>query len=134
MQGMRDLVRGNLARSLRTLPEEDRLAAALPVVCGPALGAHCTVERLDERRMLHLRVDTSQWLRSVVAMREVLHRDLARISGVAFEGLEFEPLHRRPVPRAGREKDATAARAKVGPPAFGELARPMRAKRRGSDE
>lgn len=133
---MRDLLRGSLARSLRTLPEEDRLAAALTVVCGPALAAHCAVERLDEQRTLHLRVDTSQWLKPLVAMRDVLQRDLARTSGVALHALEFEPLHRR----SGARRTAPMALAEgstVGIPAGNGAAadRPKRPyQRRGSYE
>ena len=43
MQGMRDLLRGSLGRSLRELPEEDRLMAAWPVACGSALAGHAEV-------------------------------------------------------------------------------------------
>ena len=87
---MRDLLRGSLARSLRTLPDEDRLAAALPVVCGTALASHCSVERLDDRRVLHLGVRGREWLGPLLAMREVLQHDLSRVSGVALSGLHFE--------------------------------------------
>ena len=40
MERMRDVLRGSLARSLRELSAEDRLAAAWPVACGPSLAAH----------------------------------------------------------------------------------------------
>ena len=103
MQGIRELLRGSLASSLRMLPEEDRLAAALPVVCGTALAAHCSVDRLDERGTLHLRVDGSHWLRSLMTMRDVLQRDLSRTSGVALHDVQVEPLHRRAEPRVRPE-------------------------------
>ncbi len=100
MQGMRDLLRSSLARSLRTLAEEDRLAAALPVVCGSALATHCTVESLvkdpNEQRTLELRVDKGEWLPALLAMRDVLQRDLARIAGVPLHGIVFTAA------RAGR--------------------------------
>ena len=96
MQGMRDLLRSSLARSLRTLPEEDRLAAALPVVCGTALASHCEVDRLDDERILHLRVRGREWLGPLRAMREVLQHDLARISGVPLHGLQMEAAHGTP--------------------------------------
>lgn len=99
MQGMRDLLRLSLARSLRTLPEEDRLAAALPVVCGSALAAHCSVDRLDEDGTLHLSVRGREWIGPLLAMREVLQHDLARISGVNVLGLRFESMK----PGIGRE-------------------------------
>ena len=47
MQGMRDVLRGALGRSLRELPEEDRLMAAWPVACGSALAGHAQVMYLD---------------------------------------------------------------------------------------
>lgn len=90
MQGMRTLLRGSLARSLRTLSEEDRLAAALPVVCGSALAAHCSVFALDESRTLHLRVAGQDWLGSLLGMRDVLQRDLAQTAGVVLHGLDLQ--------------------------------------------
>lgn len=83
-------MRGSLARSLRTLSEEDRLAAALPVVCGTALAAHCQVERLDPERTLHLCVKGREWLGPLLGMRDRLQGDLARIAGVRLDGLHFE--------------------------------------------
>src|ERR1700751_152482 len=43
MQGVREVLRGSLGRSLRALPEEDRLAAAWVVACGPALAERAEV-------------------------------------------------------------------------------------------
>ena len=37
LEGMRDLVRGSMGRSLRALADEDKLAAAWPVACGKAM-------------------------------------------------------------------------------------------------
>ena len=56
MQGMRDVLRGSLGRSLRELPDEDRLAAAWPVACGSALAGHGEVRHLDPEGVLHVRV------------------------------------------------------------------------------
>ena len=89
MQSLRETIRGSLARCLRTLGEEDRLAAALPVVCGTALAAHCEVQRLDEGRTLHLEVDDPEWISSLVGMRELLLHDLQRVAGVPLSGLHF---------------------------------------------
>jgi len=90
VQGMRDLMRGSLARSLGTLREEDRLAAALPLVCGSALAAHCEVDRLDASRTLHILVRGRDWLGPLLSMREVLRSDLARTAGVSVTDLQFE--------------------------------------------
>lgn len=99
MQGMRTLLRNSLARSLKTLPEQDRLSAALPVVCGSALAAHCTVTGLDDRRILHLGVSSESWLAPLLSMRDVLERDLAKTAGVALNGLDLRVL------RPGRGSD-----------------------------
>ncbi len=89
MQGMRDMMRGSLARSLRTLSPEDRLAAALPLVCGTALAAHCEVLELTSEGTLHLRVRGHEWLASLLAMQEMLRSDLGRVSGVQLSDLHF---------------------------------------------
>ena len=89
MERMRDVIRGSLARSLRLLAEEDRLAAALPVVCGSVLASHCEVERLDEERTLHVRVDSPEWMASLLGMRDILQHDLQRVAGVPLAGLHF---------------------------------------------
>lgn len=89
MQRMRDVIRGTLARSLRRLAEEDRLAAALPVVCGSAAASHCEVAHLDEGGTLHLRVDGEEWLASLLTIREILQHDLQRVAGVPLAGLHF---------------------------------------------
>ena len=95
MQGMREVLRQSLARSLRSWPGEDRLAAALAVVCGAvvcgsAMAAHCEVARLDEDGRLHLCVFEREWLQPLLGMREILQRELARIAGVPLNGLHFE--------------------------------------------
>lgn len=90
MQRMRDVIRGSLARTLRQFGEEDRLAAALPAVCGSALASHCTVVGLDENRQLHLQVAGGEWMSSLLAMRGMLQQDLQRVAGVPLSGLHFE--------------------------------------------
>ncbi len=106
MQPLREVIRGSLARSLRSLAEEDRLAAALPVVCGTALAAHCTVAQLDADRTLHLGVDGPEWLGSLLGMREMLQHDLQRVAGVPLAGLHFQQAgfaSNRPVRTLSRE-------------------------------
>ena len=89
MQRMRDVIRGSLARSLRLLTEEDRIAAALPVVCGTVLAGHCEVDRLDEEGKLHVLVDSAEWMSPLLGMREILQHDLQRVAGVPLTGLHF---------------------------------------------
>ena len=80
MQSMRDVLRGSLGRSLRELPEEDRLAAAWPVACGSALAGHARVLHLDAENVLHVRVTGSAWMQPFLQMRSTLTSDLARIA------------------------------------------------------
>ncbi len=87
---MRDLLRGSLARSLRDLTPEDRLAAAWPVACGSALAGHGEVLHLDAEDVLHIRVTGPDWMRQFLDIRSQLAADLTRISGVRLSGIHFE--------------------------------------------
>jgi|GEM_PF-1017540 len=90
MQGMRDLLRGSLGRSLRELPDEDRLAAAWPVACGSALAGHGEVRHLDPEGVLHVRVVGAEWMKQFLQVRSALANDLGRIAGVRLNGIHFE--------------------------------------------
>lgn len=90
MQGMRDVLRSSLGRSLRTLSEEDRLAAAWPVACGSALAERAEVLGLDADGVLHVRVLQPGWREQFVQMRTMLAADLSRIAGVRLQTIHFE--------------------------------------------
>ncbi len=90
MQGMREVLRGALAQSLRELSEEDRLMAAWPVVCGSALASHARVISLDSEGVVHVLVDGAQWMDPFVRMRSALAQDLGRIAGVPLTGIKFK--------------------------------------------
>jgi hypothetical protein len=90
MQHMRDVLRGSLARSLRELPDEDRLAAAWPVACGSSLANHGTISHLDAGGTLHIRVDTAVWMKQFLQMRSALCNDVGRIAGVRLNGIHFQ--------------------------------------------
>lgn len=90
MQRMRDVLRGSLGRSLRELPDEDRLAVAWPVACGAALAAHGKVLHLDPEGLLHVRVDGEVWMQQFQHMRSALANDLGRIAGVRLNGIHFK--------------------------------------------
>lgn len=89
MQRMGDVIRSSLARSLRQLQDEDRIAAAVQVCCGTVLASHCAVLVLEEEGTLHLRVDSPEWMAPLLGMREVLRHDLQRVAGVPVAGLHF---------------------------------------------
>jgi hypothetical protein len=102
MQRMRDVLRDSLRRSLRPLSEEDRLAAAWRVACGPALADHAEVLHLDKEQVLHVRVTGSIWMQQFLTMRSALANDLARIAGVPLSGIHF--LERREEKREEQSK------------------------------
>jgi hypothetical protein len=90
MQGMRDVLRGSLGRSLKALPDEDRLAAAWPVACGSALAGHGEVQHLDAEGVLHVRVVGAEWMKQFLHVRSALANDMGRIAGVRLNGIHFE--------------------------------------------
>jgi hypothetical protein len=90
MQAMRNVLRGCLGRSLRSLPEEDRLAAAWPVACGPALAQRAEVLGLDGEGVLHVRVLEAGWRAQFLEMRSMLTEELRRVAGVRLEAIHFE--------------------------------------------
>jgi hypothetical protein len=90
MERMRDVLRGSLARSLRELSDEDRLAAAWPVACGPSLAAHAELLHLDAENVLHVRVAGAEWMQQFLHMRSALANDLGRIAGVRLAAIHFE--------------------------------------------
>jgi len=89
MEGMRELLRRNLRRSLQAVPETDRLAAAWPVVCGAAMAAHGRVTGYDGG-MVWIEVDDGNWMGQMLSMRGQIGADLGRIAGVPVSGVHFE--------------------------------------------
>jgi hypothetical protein len=87
---MRDVLRDSLQRTLRELPDEDRLAAAWPVACGSALAEHAQVLYLDREDVLHVRVDGPIWMKQFLHIRSALANDLGRIAGVRLSAIHFE--------------------------------------------
>jgi len=95
MEGMRDLLRGNLRRSLRAMSETDRLAAAWPVVAGGAMAVHGAVIGYHDG-IVSLEVSDGSWMRQVMSMQGQIGSELGRIAGVQVTGVHFEKkrLHR----------------------------------------
>jgi predicted nucleic acid-binding Zn ribbon protein len=89
VNSVREWMRGSLARGLRTLPDEDRLAAAWPVACGPALAARGRVVGFEEG-VLTVAVTDARWREELQAMRFQLAGEVSRISGVRVEAIHFE--------------------------------------------
>jgi hypothetical protein len=89
METMRDLLRGNLARSLSHLTDEDKLSAAWTVACGRAMAERGTVVGFDAGVVRILVADVA-WQSQMVSMRAQLARELARIAGLPVIGIHFE--------------------------------------------
>ncbi len=89
MEGMRDLLKGTLGRSLSGLHEVDRLAAAWPVACGNAMAARGTVAGYEDSVVL-IEVEDAAWLRQLMSMRGQLAGEIARIAGVRVTEIHFE--------------------------------------------
>jgi predicted nucleic acid-binding Zn ribbon protein len=89
LEGMRDMLRGSLGKSLQGLHEEDRLAAAWPVACGKAMAGRGRVVGF-ENGVVRIDVDDGAWLRQLISMRRQLAGELSRISGVTLSEIHFE--------------------------------------------
>ena len=89
LEGVRDLLSRSLASSLQALTEEDKLAAAWPVVCGVAMSQRGSVVGYADG-VLRIEVADETWMRQMAGMRNRLARDLAKIAGVAVSEIHFE--------------------------------------------
>jgi predicted nucleic acid-binding Zn ribbon protein len=89
LEGMRDLLREVLGRSLGALTEEDRLAAAWSVVCGKAMAGHGNVVGYADG-IVRVEVEDGAWLRQLMSMRRQLAGEMARTAGVRVGEIHFE--------------------------------------------
>lgn len=89
MENMRDLLRNSMARSLQTLPPEDKLAAAWPVACGKAMaGRGAVVGYVDGE--VWLEVQEGAWLKQMMSMQGQLAGQMSRIAGVKVSRIHFK--------------------------------------------
>ena len=89
LEGMRDLLKGSLGRSLGALCDEDRLAAAWPVACGKAMAEHGRIVGYIDG-VVRVEVEEGAWLRQLMSMRGQLAQELGRIAGVRVSEIHFE--------------------------------------------
>jgi hypothetical protein len=89
MEGMRDLLKGALSRSLSTLQAEDKLAAAWSVACGRALAGRGSVVGFADG-LVYVEVTDGAWLRQMMSMQGQLAGEMGRIAGVQVRGIHFE--------------------------------------------
>lgn len=88
MEAMREVLRDSLGRSLRTMRDEDRLAAAWTVACGRAMAEHGSVAGY-EAGVVRVEVADAVWLQQMIALRNVLEGEMARIAGLRVVRIEF---------------------------------------------
>ena len=91
LEGMRDLLKGSLARSLDALSDQDRLAAAWPVACGKTMAGRGTVVGYSDG-IVRVQVEDGAWLRQLTSLREQLAREMTRIAGVTVSEIHFERM------------------------------------------
>ena len=89
MEGMRDLLKGSLGRSLKAMPPEDRLAAAWPVACGRAMADRGAVVGYVDGEVW-VEVQDGAWLRQMMSMQGQLASQMARIAGVKVSKIHFK--------------------------------------------
>lgn len=88
MKGMRALLRGSLGKSLSTMAEVDRLAAAWTVVCGPALSGRGSIAGYATG-VLEIQVVDAVWMQQMSAMRTQLTRELGSVADVPVREIHF---------------------------------------------
>ncbi len=88
MESMREMLRKELGRSLKALPELDRLRAAWTVACGRTMAEKGRVTGFEEG-VVSVEADDTVWLGQMLSMRGVLERELARIAEVKLGGIHF---------------------------------------------
>ncbi len=89
LEGMRDLVRASMARSLKAFQEEDKLAAAWPVACGKTMAERGAVVGYSDG-VVRLEVTDEVWLRQMMSMQGQLAGEMSRIAGVKVTEIHFE--------------------------------------------
>ena len=88
MDGIRNLLKSCLAKSLHGLSEKDRLALAWVVACGRSLASQGSIEGYDEG-VVHVAVRDRVWLEQMRNMSGQLEHELARIAGIKVTKLHF---------------------------------------------
>lgn len=89
MEGIRDILKGSLGRSLQALDEADRLAAAWPVASGKAMAGRAAVTGYKDGVVRLEAVDVA-WMREMMNMKGQLVREMRRIAGVPVTEMHIE--------------------------------------------
>jgi len=86
---MRDLLKASLGRTLQSLPAEDRLAMAWPVVCGRAMAEHGAIIGYADG-IARVQVTGGAWRQQFQAMQNQLASELTRVAGVNVTAIHWE--------------------------------------------
>lgn len=91
MEGIREVLRSTLCKSLSAAPLEDRLAAAWPLVCGKALAIHGTISGY-ENGIVQIEVSDELWMRQMRSNEGRLIAGLAQVANAKVRGIHFKVL------------------------------------------
>ena len=89
MQGMRELLRSSLGKSLNGLAPIDKLATAWPVACGRTMAERGVIVGY-ENGCATIEVADAAWLQQMLAMRQQLTAELRRIACVELREIHFQ--------------------------------------------
>ena len=85
---MRDVLRKEVGRSLKAMPEIDRLRVAWTIACGKSMASRGQIVAFDKGVVTVVAGDPV-WLDQMLSMRRTLERELARIAEVKLAGIHF---------------------------------------------
>lgn len=89
LEGMRQILRSSMRRSLNALSEGDRLAAAWTLACGRTMAERGEIIGFHAGT-LHIIVAEPEWLTHMSSMRRLLEHELSQLSGVPVAAIHFE--------------------------------------------
>lgn len=89
LEGMRVILKNSLGQSLGSLCDEDKLAAAWPVVCGKAIAERGIVVGYEDG-ILRIQVNDSAWLQLLTSLSRQFGREITQIAGVRVSEIHFE--------------------------------------------
>lgn len=109
MQGMRELLRSSLGKSLDGLAPLDKLSAAWPVACGRSMAEHGVVTEYAAG-VVTIEVSDDAWMQQMLQLRGQLTGELRRIAAVELREIHFQRAGGSKVaPRVGRPVRGKAA-------------------------
>jgi hypothetical protein len=93
VESLRDVLGSSLGRSLRAMPQIDRLTAGWTVACGSAFAGYGTIVDYDAG-ILYVRVEDPVWMNQMRSIRGILAGRVAQSSGVRIDDIHFSDKDR----------------------------------------